>query len=97
MPEAERILMVDFTATQARAKGATPSANREGGHTGAMATKTRSALLSPTANGVDMTYRQLEEIHAIAAVQLAECTHYHQLAGACCGALHSNDSTTTTD
>jgi hypothetical protein len=30
-PEAERILMVDFTATQARAKGTAPSANSEGG------------------------------------------------------------------
>jgi hypothetical protein len=29
--EVERILMVDFTATQARAKGVTPSANHEGG------------------------------------------------------------------
>jgi hypothetical protein len=29
--EAERILMVDFTATQAQANGAAPSANREGG------------------------------------------------------------------
>jgi hypothetical protein len=30
-PEAERILIVYFAATQARAKGAAPSANREGG------------------------------------------------------------------
>jgi hypothetical protein len=29
--EAERILMVDFAATQARAKGVAPSANRDGG------------------------------------------------------------------
>jgi hypothetical protein len=67
--------MVDFAATQAQAKGAAPSTNHEGGQTGATATKTRSALLSPTANGVDMTYHQLEEIHTIAVVQLAECTH----------------------
>jgi hypothetical protein len=30
-PEVERILIVYFAATQARAKGAAPSANREGG------------------------------------------------------------------
>jgi hypothetical protein len=29
--KAERILMADFTATQARAKGVAPSTNREGG------------------------------------------------------------------
>jgi hypothetical protein len=33
-PEVERILMVDFADTQARAKGAAPSANHEEGQTG---------------------------------------------------------------
>jgi hypothetical protein len=51
--EAERILMVDFTATQAQAKGAAPSANREGGQTEAVVAKTPSALPPPTTNGVD--------------------------------------------
>jgi hypothetical protein len=72
-PEAERILMVDFTATQARAKGAAPSANSEGGQTGAAATKTPSVLPSPTTDREDRMYCQLAEIHAIAAAQLVEC------------------------
>jgi hypothetical protein len=67
--------MVDFTTTQARARGAAPSANREGGQTEAAATKTPLALPSPTIDGVDRMYRQLLEIDAITVVQLAECAH----------------------
>jgi hypothetical protein len=32
----------------------------------------------PTTNGVDWMYCQLAEIHAIAVVQLAECTYWDQ-------------------
>jgi hypothetical protein len=64
-PEAERIPMVDFTTTQARVKGAAPSVKG--------ATKTPSALPSPTVDGVDRMYHQLAEIHPIAAAQEAEC------------------------
>jgi hypothetical protein len=35
-------------------------------------------LLPPSTHGVDMLYRQLAEIHAIAAVQMVECAHWHQ-------------------
>jgi hypothetical protein len=65
--------MVDFTTTQAWAKGEAPSANREGGQTGAAATKTPSALPSPTIDRVDRMYHQLAEIRTIAAAQLAKC------------------------
>jgi hypothetical protein len=88
--------MVDFTATQAQAKGATPSAHRERGQIGTAVTKTPSALPSPTTDGVDRMYRQLAEIHAITVVQLAECARWRRSAGACRRALGGNDSTTTT-
>jgi hypothetical protein len=53
-PEAERILIVYFAATQARAKGAAPSANCEGGgQTGDAVTKTLSALPPSITDGVD--------------------------------------------
>jgi hypothetical protein len=70
--------MVDFAATQARAKGATLSTNLGERQTRAAATKTMSALPSPTADGVDMMYHQLAEIHAIVIAQLAECACWHQ-------------------
>jgi hypothetical protein len=74
MLEVERILMVDFTATQARAKGVTPSANHEGGgQTEVTVAKTPSALPPPYANGVDRMHHQLAEIRTIVAMQLAEC------------------------
>jgi hypothetical protein len=76
-PEAKRILLVDFTATQARAKEAAPSANHEGGQTKAIATKTPSAIPPPIIDGVDRMHRQLAEIHAIIVVQLAKCAHWH--------------------
>jgi hypothetical protein len=47
----KRILMINFVATQARAKGAAPYTNREGGQTEAATTKTPSALPSPTVDG----------------------------------------------
>jgi hypothetical protein len=77
-PEVERILVVDFTATQAQAKEVAPSANREGGQTGAAVTKTSSALPSPTVDGVDRMYHQLAQIHTITVMQLAKCAHWHR-------------------
>jgi hypothetical protein len=70
--------VVDFAATQARAKEAPPFANREEGQTRAAVTKTLSALPPPTTDGVDMMYHELVEIHAITAAQLAECAHWHR-------------------
>jgi hypothetical protein len=60
--------MADFAAAQARAKGATPSANREEGKTGAVATKAPSTLPSLIVDGVDRMYCQLADIHAIVVV-----------------------------
>jgi hypothetical protein len=42
---------------------------------GQAVTKALNASPPPTANGVDKLYHQLKEIHIIAAMQLAECTH----------------------
>jgi hypothetical protein len=46
VPEVERILIVDFTSTHARAKGVAPSASREGGQTKATAAFTSKCLTS---------------------------------------------------
>jgi hypothetical protein len=54
--EADKILIVDFTATQARAKGVAPYANRKGGQAKAAEAKSPNALLPPTADGVDRLY-----------------------------------------
>jgi hypothetical protein len=78
MLKAERILMVDLTATQAQTKGSAPSTEREGGQTKAVGTKPLNALPPPSADGVERLYRQLVEVHAIAAMQLVECTHWCQ-------------------
>jgi hypothetical protein len=43
-----------------------------------MATKPLSASPPLTADGVDKMYRQLAEIHAITATQLAECAHWRR-------------------
>jgi hypothetical protein len=67
--------MVDFVSTQAQAKEVAPPASREGGQDEATAAKPLSASHLLTTDGVDKMYRQLAEIHAIAAAQLAECAH----------------------
>jgi hypothetical protein len=72
------ILMVDFASTQARAKEVGPSTSYEGGQTEATVAKTPSTSPPLTANGVDMMYHQLAEIHAIAAMQLAKCVHWRR-------------------
>jgi hypothetical protein len=65
--------MVDFASTQTRAKGVSPSANREGGQTEATMAKPLNASPPPTIDGVDRLYHQLAEIHAITITQLVEC------------------------
>jgi hypothetical protein len=67
--------MVDFASTQAQAEEVAPPASREGGQAEATASKPLSASPLLTADGVDKMCRQLVEIHAIAATQLAECAH----------------------
>jgi hypothetical protein len=57
MPEAERILMLDLTATQAQAKAVSPSINEKEGQTKAVATKPLNMLSPPPADGVDKLYR----------------------------------------
>jgi hypothetical protein len=74
--EVERVLMVDFTSTQARANKVAPFASHEGGQTKAAATKPPSTSPPLTANRVDKMYHQLAEIHAIAAMQLVEYAHW---------------------
>jgi hypothetical protein len=74
----ERILMMDFASTLAHAKGLAPAASREEGRAEAAAARPPKALPLPTVDGVDKMYHQLAEIHAITAVKLAECAHWHQ-------------------
>jgi hypothetical protein len=69
--------MVDFASTQAWAKGEALSTNRES-QTKAAAAKPLNASPPPTTNGMDRLYRQLAEIHAITAMQLAECACWRQ-------------------
>jgi hypothetical protein len=68
--------MVDYASTQAPTKGVAPSASRQGSKTKAAAVEAPNTSYPPTANGVDMLYHQLAEIHAIVAMQLAECAHW---------------------
>jgi hypothetical protein len=71
--EAERILMVDLTATRAQVTGVAPSANRNGGQTETTVATPLNVLLPPSTVSVDLVQRQLTAIHTIAIVQLAEC------------------------
>jgi hypothetical protein len=73
--EAERILMLHFTSTQAQTKEVAPPASREGGQDEATAAKPLSASPLLTVDRVDMMYHEVVEIHAIATMQLAECAH----------------------
>jgi hypothetical protein len=47
---------MDFASTQARAKGVTPTATCEEGHTEAVAASPPKASPPPTADGVDRMY-----------------------------------------
>jgi hypothetical protein len=69
--------MVGFASTQAQAEEVAPPANHERGQAEATAAKLLSASPPLTTDGVDKMYRQLAEIHAITATQLAECAHLH--------------------
>jgi hypothetical protein len=72
------ILMVDVTSTQAQAKELAPlvpQAEAQARAAGGKSPKTPPPL---TADGLDMMYRQLVEIHAISTAQLAECAHWRQ-------------------
>jgi hypothetical protein len=75
MLEMERILMVDFSSTQAQAKELAPPTSRGEAHVEAATTKSLSASPPLTTDKVDRMYYQLAEIHTIAAAQLAECAH----------------------
>jgi hypothetical protein len=68
--------MVDLTATQAQAKGASPSINGKEGYNKAAAAKPLNVLSPPPAEEVDKLYCQLAEINAIIPAQLAECAHW---------------------
>jgi hypothetical protein len=68
--------MVDFTSTQAQGKEAALTASLEGGQTEATAAMPLSASPLLTTDGVDKMYRQLADIHAIIAAQLAEFAHW---------------------
>jgi hypothetical protein len=74
----ERILMMDFASTPARAKGVAPVASLEEGHAEAAAARPPKASPPPTVDGVEKMYRILAEIHAIATMQVAECVHWCQ-------------------
>jgi hypothetical protein len=71
--KAERILMMDFTSTQAQAKEVEPSTSHEGCQTKAAAAKPPNTSSPLTADRVDKMYRQPAEIHAITITQLLEC------------------------
>jgi hypothetical protein len=77
MLEMERILMVDFTSTQAQAKEEAPPASREEGQVEVTAAKPMSAAPPLTTDGVNNMYHQLAEIHAIVVAQLVECARWH--------------------
>jgi hypothetical protein len=68
--------MVDFASTQAHAEEVAPPICHEVGQ--AKATVARPLSFSPllTTDGVDKMYRELVEIHTIAATQLVECAHW---------------------
>jgi hypothetical protein len=76
--EAERILMVDFTSTQAQAKEVALPASQKGGQVEAAIAKPVSSLPPFTTDGVNKMYRQLVEIHAIAATKLVECARWRR-------------------
>jgi hypothetical protein len=48
--------MVDYTSTQARAKGVAPSSSREGSQDRTAAAEPLNASSPPTVDGVDMLY-----------------------------------------
>jgi hypothetical protein len=72
-PAEERILVMDYTATQARSEVALPPPCGLGGLAEATVARAMVSSPPPTFNEVNSLYRQLTEIHTIDATQLAEC------------------------
>jgi hypothetical protein len=70
--------MVDLIATKLQDEGVTPPASRKGGQAEAAVAKPPNVPSPPSTNGANSLYRQLAEIHAIAAVQLAKCARWHR-------------------
>jgi hypothetical protein len=64
--------MMHYAPTQARFKGSISTPSCGWGKVEAAATKAPSTSPPPITDGVDKLYRQLVEIHTIAAVQLME-------------------------
>jgi hypothetical protein len=73
---AERILIVYFASTQARANEVTPSASREGAQTEAVVARPLSTSPPLTTNQVDKMYHQLVEFHTITTAQLVDCARW---------------------
>jgi hypothetical protein len=76
--ETERILMMNFASTQARAKEVAPPTSREEGQAEATMDEPLSASSPLTIGDVDKMYHQLAEIHATATAQLVECARWHR-------------------
>jgi hypothetical protein len=93
--EAERILMVDFTSTQAQANEVAPTTSHEGGLAEATMATTLSASPPLTADGVDKMYCQLAEIYAMAFTKLAECLGQDWSAEIHRDAIHDKTGTIT--
>jgi hypothetical protein len=70
--------MMDFASTLAHAKGVAPAASHGEGCAEAAAARPLKASPLCTVDEVDKMYHQLVEIHATAAVQLAECAYWCQ-------------------
>jgi hypothetical protein len=68
--------MLDFTSTQAQAKGANPTTSHKEGHTMAIAARPLKASPPPTTDRLDKMYHQLVEIHTITVVYLVECARW---------------------
>jgi hypothetical protein len=77
-PPEERILMMDYAATQARAEGALLPPRGRWGLAEAATTKAMVFSPPPITSEVDRLYRQLTEIHTISAAQLVECTRWRR-------------------
>jgi hypothetical protein len=69
----ERILVMNYATTQAQPKGVSSMPHRRWGLAEATLAKAMSFSPPPTVDEVDKLYRQLEEIHTIGTMQLAEC------------------------
>jgi hypothetical protein len=69
--------MVDIISTQTQAKDLAPLVRQGEASTKVIATQSPCASAPLTADGVNMMYHQLVEIHAITTAQLVECARWH--------------------